>query len=113
MIELDSLTKCFGSEKAVDNLSFSIFEGEIFGLVGPNGAGKTTTIKMLTTLLPATSGTARVCGFDIRQQAKYVRQCIGYVPQALSADGDLTGYENLKIFAKLGRHPPLPAWRAN
>ena len=75
--------------------------GEVFGLLGPNGAGKTTTIKMLTTLLPPTSGTASVAGFDIVRQARDVRRVIGYVPQLVSADGNLTGYENLLIFAKL------------
>ena len=76
-------------------------DGEIFGLLGPNGAGKTTTLKMLTTLLPPTSGTAIVSGFDIVSQARSVRRRIGYVPQLLSADGALTGYENLLMFAKL------------
>jgi ABC-2 type transport system ATP-binding protein len=75
--------------------------GEVFGLVGPNGAGKTTVIKMLTTLLWPTSGRARVAGFDLIRQAGSVRRAIGYVPQALSVDGSLTGYENLLIFAKL------------
>jgi ABC-2 type transport system ATP-binding protein len=75
--------------------------GEIFGLLGPNGAGKTTAIKMLTTLLPPTCGSARIAGFDISHQAGQVRRVIGYVPQLLSADGTLTGYENLLIFAKL------------
>jgi len=79
----------------------SIEPGEIFGLVGPNGAGKTTVIKILTTLLPPTSGTATVNGEDIRHEATKVRKVIGYVPQLLSADGALTGYENLLIFAKL------------
>jgi ABC-2 type transport system ATP-binding protein len=73
----------------------------VFGLLGPNGAGKTTTIKMLVTLLPPTSGTASVGGFDIVREADEVRRLIGYVPQALSADGNLTGYENLMVFAKL------------
>ena len=71
------------------------------GCVGPNGAGKTTTVKMLTTLLPASGGSARIHGYDIRQQPSQVRRFIGYVPQALSADGDLTGYENLLMFCKL------------
>ena len=82
-------------------LSLAVADGEVFGLLGPNGAGKTTTIKMLTTLLPPTSGTATVAGFDIVRPAGEVRRVIGYVPQLLSADGTLTGYENLLIFAKL------------
>jgi ABC-2 type transport system ATP-binding protein len=76
-------------------------EGTVFGLLGPNGAGKTTTIKMLTTLLPPTSGTAKVLGHDIIKNPEAVRQKIGYVPQHISADGDLTGYENLVLSAKL------------
>lgn len=98
---VNSLTRRFGSLLAVDQLSLSIGTGEVFGLLGRNGAGKTTLIKMLTTLLPPTSGSARVCGLDIVQQAAQVRRITGYVPQALSADGELTGYENLKVFAQL------------
>jgi ABC-2 type transport system ATP-binding protein len=73
----------------------------VFGLLGPNGAGKTTTIKMLTTLLPPTSGHAMVVGLDVAKQAPAVRRMVGYVPQLLSADASLTGYENLIIFGKL------------
>jgi ABC-2 type transport system ATP-binding protein len=79
----------------------SVKAGEMFGLVGPNGAGKTTVIKMLTTLLPPSSGNASVAGYDIVHHASQVRRVIGYVPQLISADGSLTGYENLLIFAKL------------
>jgi ABC-2 type transport system ATP-binding protein len=96
-----TLTCRFNGKTAVDGLTIAVAEGEVFGLLGPNGAGKTTTIKMLTTLLPPTSGTASVGGFDIVQQAREVRRIIGYVPQLVSADGALTGYENLLIFAKL------------
>jgi ABC-2 type transport system ATP-binding protein len=77
----------------------------MFGLVGPNGAGKTTVIKMLTTLLPPTSGNALVGGYDIVRHSAQVRRVIGYVPQLVSADGTLTGYENLLIFAKLYHIP--------
>jgi ABC-2 type transport system ATP-binding protein len=101
IIEVDHLVKAFGTHRAVNDISFTIQEGEVFGLLGPNGAGKSTTIKMLTTLLSPTSGQARVNGFDIVRQTTAVRHSIGYVPQALSADGNLTGYENLLIFAKL------------
>ncbi len=101
VLETDALTLCYGSRTAVDRLTLTIADGEVFGLLGPNGAGKTSTIKMLTTLLPPTSGTARVAGFDIVRRPADVRGVIGYVPQLLSADGSLTGYENLLIFAKL------------
>jgi ABC-2 type transport system ATP-binding protein len=101
MLVLDGLTRRFGDFMAADHVTLTVEAGEVFGLLGPNGAGKTTTIKMLTTLLEPTSGTATVAGFDIRRQAAQVRRAIGYVPQALSADGTLTGYENLLIFAKL------------
>jgi len=101
ILQTQSLTKRFGKLTAVDNLSISIDSGEMFGLVGPNGAGKTTVIKMLTTLLPPTAGNASIAGFDIVHHAQQVRKIIGYVPQFLSADGALTGYENLLIFAKL------------
>lgn len=95
------LTRRFGEHTAVDKMNISIDAGEVFGLLGPNGAGKTTTIKMLTTLLPPTSGSACVVGFDICRRAREVRRAIGYVPQLVSADGSLSGYENLLIFAKL------------
>ena len=101
ILETEELTRRFGTLTAVDALTISVDAGEVFGLLGPNGAGKTTAIKMLTTLLPPTSGKARVAGFDISRQAASVRRMIGYVPQALSVDGSLTGYENLLIFAKL------------
>src|SRR5919112_554963 len=94
ILETQALTRRFGKLTAVDEFSVSVERGEVFGLLGPNGAGKTTVIKMLTTLLPPTSGVARVAGFDVRRR-------IGYVPQMLSVDGALTGYENLLIFAKL------------
>jgi ABC-2 type transport system ATP-binding protein len=101
ILETESLTRSFNTVIAVDKLNLTIESGEIFGLLGPNGAGKTTTIKMLTTLLPPTSGKAYVAGYDVVAQAGDVRRVIGYVPQMLSADGTLTGYENLIIFAKL------------
>jgi ABC-2 type transport system ATP-binding protein len=95
------LTRRFESLIAVDHLQFSAAKGVIYGLLGPNGAGKSTLIKMLTTLLPVSEGTARVAGFDIVRQPREVRRRIGYVPQMVSADGELTGYENLLISAKL------------
>jgi ABC-2 type transport system ATP-binding protein len=101
ILSTDKLTRRFGEFTAVDGVSLSVESGEVFGLLGPNGAGKSTTIKMLTTLLDPTSGHAQVASFDIQRQAADVRRNIGYVPQALSADGNLTGYENLLIFARL------------
>ena len=101
VIETSSLTRRFGDLTAVDRLDLCVGAGEVFGLLGPNGAGKTTVIKMLTTLLPPTSGEAKVAGFDVQRRAARVRGEIGYVPQLVSVDGTLTGYENLLIFAKL------------
>jgi len=101
ILATQSLTRRFGNILAVDRATLSVPEGEVFGLLGRNAAGKSTLIKMLTTLLPPTSGSATVAGFDIVRQAAQVRRVIGYVPQALSADGELTGYENLDIFARL------------
>jgi ABC-2 type transport system ATP-binding protein len=101
IIKVDHLLKQFGDYKAVNEISFDVEGEEVFGLLGPNGAGKSTTIKMLTTLLTPSGGRAWVNGYDIVRQTTDVRHSIGYVPQALSADGSLTGYENLLIFAKL------------
>ncbi len=101
IVETSLLSRAFGSLKAVDGLSISVAEGGVFGLLGPNGAGKTTTIKMLNTLLPPTSGKAKVDGHDIVAESREVRKVIGYVPQMLSAEGSLTAYENLLIFAKI------------
>lgn len=105
VLETQGLTRRFGSLIAVDNFTVEIRGGEMFGLVGPNGAGKSTVIKMLTTLLPPTSGNATIAGYDILRHAPDVRRVIGYVPQLLSADGSLSGYENLLIFAKLYNLP--------
>jgi len=101
VLKTESLTRDFGSLRAVDHLSLSVRQKEIFGLLGPNGAGKTTTMKMLTTLLPPSSGTAFVAGLNIVRDAAKVRRVIGYVPQMVSADGTLTGRENLILSAKL------------
>lgn len=101
LLETQALTRRFGKFTAVNGVNIAVQAGEVFGLLGPNGAGKSTVIKMLTTLLPLTAGKATIAGFDVKHQASAVRRVIGYVPQALSADGSLTGYENLLIFAKL------------
>ena len=101
VVETSVLTRRFGAFTAVDGVSFAVNAGEIFGLIGPNGAGKTTLLKMLTTMLPPTSGQGLVGGFDIEKQPAQVRRRIGYVPQLLSADRELTGYENLLLSTRL------------
>ncbi|MEM0079533.1 MAG: ATP-binding cassette domain-containing protein [Nitrososphaerota archaeon] len=102
VIVVENLTKIFNKNiVAVDHVSFTVREGEIFGFLGPNGAGKTTTINMLTTVLKPTSGTAYVMGYDIVKQADMVRRVIGVVPQEYTADEDLTGYENLILCGDL------------
>ncbi len=101
VLETRALTRRFGAKLAVDELTISVERATSFALLGPNGAGKTTTVKMLTTLLRPTSGTAAVAGFDVVRRAADVRRNIGYVPQLISADGMLTGAENLLLFAKL------------
>jgi ABC-2 type transport system ATP-binding protein len=101
VVQTTALTRTFGDLIAVDHVTLSVNRGEIFGLIGPNGAGKSTLIKMLTTLLPPSSGTATVAGYDIVCEPAQVRRHIGYVPQLLSADGSLTGYENLLLSARL------------
>jgi ABC-2 type transport system ATP-binding protein len=100
-IATTGLTRRFSDTVAVDHIDLHIPYGQIFGLLGPNGAGKSTTIKMLTTLLDPSSGTAEIAGFDIVKAPEEVRRRIGYVPQMLSADGALTGRENLTLSAKL------------
>ncbi len=105
MIEVEGLTKRFGQFTAVDNISFQVEKGEIFGLLGPNGAGKTTTIRCLLTLIPPTAGSGKVAGIDILKKPQQVREASGYVPQDVSVDGDLTGYENLLFYAELFHVP--------
>lgn len=101
-IEANKLTKSFGKGfQAVKGISFKVEEGEIFGFLGPNGAGKTTTIRMIITLTKPTSGTISVLGVDTIKKPGLIREMIGYVPQAVSVDGDLTAYENLLIYSKL------------
>jgi len=100
-IDVRNIVKTFGDFTAVKGISFSVEQGEIFGLLGPNGAGKSTLIRMLTTLLPPTSGTALINGFDISKQANDVRVAIGVIPQAMTSDLELSIEENLLIYAKL------------
>ena len=100
MIEIKKLSRSFGNLIAVDNLDLDV-GNEIFGLLGPNGAGKSTTVMMLTTLLKPSSGTAKVCGYDIVRDSKKVRSKISYVPQDMAVDRKLTGRENVLLYAKL------------
>ena len=104
-IETKSLTKSFGSVIAVNDISFSVKTGEIFGFLGPNGAGKSTTMMILTTLLKPTSGQALISEFDVMENAKKVRENIGYVQQETTVDEYLTGRENLLLQAKLNHIP--------
>jgi len=104
-VETRSLSKSFGTVTAVNDISFAVESGEIFGFLGPNGAGKSTTIMILTTLLKPTSGQALVSGFDVMTQPKQVRQSIGYVQQESTVDEYLTGRENLLLQARLNHIP--------
>lgn len=102
IIEVNDLVKTFnGTVRAVDRVTFDVKEREIFGFLGPNGAGKSTTIKMLTTLLRPTSGSAVVCGYDIQSHSNDVRASVGTVPQEYTADEDMTGAENILFCADL------------
>jgi ABC-2 type transport system ATP-binding protein len=100
-VDVHGLTKRFGDFTAVNEVSFSVKPGEIFGLLGPNGAGKSTLIRMLTTLMAPTAGSATVGGADIVRQSDTVRRTIGVIPQALTSDPELSVEENLVIFARL------------
>ncbi len=100
-VATEGLVVRFGALTAVDRVSLYVEPGEVFGLLGPNGAGKTTTLRVLTTLLRADAGSATVAGWDVRSENLEVRASIGYVPQALSADGALTARENLDFYARV------------
>ncbi len=100
-IDVRNIVKKFGDFTAVNGITFAVEAGEIFGLLGPNGAGKSTLIRMLTTLLPPTSGTALVNGFNVVTDADGVRKSIGVIPQAMTSDLELSVEENLLIYAKL------------
>jgi len=105
IIQVEKLTKKYGDKTAVDHITFDIGEGELFGFLGPNGAGKTTTIRMLTTITSVTEGKAMVVGYDVSKNPGEVRARIGVVPQQLIADDELTGVENVLLFAKLHHVP--------
>jgi ABC-2 type transport system ATP-binding protein len=104
-IDVDRIRKQFGTFTAVDGISFQVPPGEVFGLLGPNGAGKSTLIRMMTTLLPPTGGTARIAGHDVVTDADGVRRAIGVIPQAMTSDVELSVEENLIIYAKLYNVP--------
>src|SRR5437868_14201020 len=101
MIQVDKLTKYFGPVMAVDRISFEVDKGEIVGFLGPNGAGKTTTMRILTTYLPATSGIAKVAGFDVMMQSMDVRRNIGYLPESVPIYSEMRVEEYLTFRAKL------------
>src|SRR5579859_3604796 len=111
-IEVEHIVKKYGEFTAVDAVSFTVKEGEIFGLLGPNGAGKSTLIRMMTTLLPITSGTARIGGYDVSRDPNQARNCMGVIPQAMTSDLELTVYENMSIHAKLYNVPARERIRA-
>ncbi|MDR3742136.1 MAG: ATP-binding cassette domain-containing protein [Terracidiphilus sp.] len=100
-IAVEDIVKRYGDFEAVKGVNFTVADGEIFGLLGPNGAGKSTLIRMMTTLIPVTSGRAIVAGYDVAKEPDAVRRMIGVIPQALTSDPDLTVEENLSIYAKL------------
>ena len=99
IIEVSNLTKKFGTFTAVDNISFEVKEGEIFGFLGANGAGKTTAMQMLTGLSKPTSGTGIVAGYDIRHESEKIKKNIGYMSQKFSLYEDLKVWENIRLFA--------------
>ena len=100
-IEVEHIVKRYGDFTAVDDVSFAVYEGEVFGLLGPNGAGKSTLIRMMTTLIPITAGKARIAGHDVESEADAVRRVMGVIPQAMTTDMDLTVEESMSIYAKL------------
>ena len=104
-IVVENIVKRYGNFEAVAGINFEVEDGEIFGLLGPNGAGKSTLIRMMTTLLPVTSGKAIIGGHDVSREPDAVRRTIGVIPQALTSDIDLTVEENLSIYAKLYEVP--------
>jgi len=100
-IAVENIVKKYGDFEAVKDVTFDVREGEIFGLLGPNGAGKSTLIRMMTTLLPITSGKAFIAGYDVSKDADAARRTMGVIPQAMTSDIDLTVEENMRIYAKL------------
>ncbi|MGH7839236.1 MAG: ATP-binding cassette domain-containing protein, partial [Candidatus Binataceae bacterium] len=101
MIEVQELTKAYGGVTAVDHVSFTVNKGEILGFLGPNGAGKTTTMRILTSFMPATSGTARIAGFDVFQNSMDVRRRIGYLPESPPLYPDMSVESYLEFVARI------------
>jgi ABC-2 type transport system ATP-binding protein len=100
-IAVENIVKKYGDFEAVKGVTFDVKDGEIFGLLGPNGAGKSTLIRMMTTLIPITSGKAFIAGYDVSENADAARRTMGVIPQAMTSDMDLTVAENMSIYAKL------------
>jgi ABC-2 type transport system ATP-binding protein len=111
-IAVENIVKRYGDFEAVKGITFEVADGEIFGLLGPNGAGKSTLIRMMTTLIPVTSGKAIIAGHDVSRESDAVRRVIGVIPQALTSDIDLTVEENLSIYAKLYEVPKAERLRS-
>ena len=100
IVDVEDLTKTFGSHVAVDHLNFKVEEGEVFGLLGPNGAGKTTTVRMLACLISASGGSAKVGGYKIAEKPLEVRQTVGILTESPSLYERLTAYKNMDFFAE-------------
>lgn len=101
IVEVKNVTKRFNDKLVLDNVSYSVNEGEIFGFIGPNGAGKSTLINIMTSLLVPDSGTIKICGYDILKEPIKAKEFIGYVPQDLALMEELTAYDNLEFFGAL------------
>ncbi|MGG7213861.1 ATP-binding cassette domain-containing protein [Clostridium nigeriense] len=101
IIEVKNITKRFNDKLVLDNVSYDVNQGEIFGFIGPNGAGKSTLINIMTSLLTPDSGTIKICGYDILKEPIKAKECIGYVPQDISLIEELTAYDNLEFFGAL------------
>lgn len=104
-IEIKNLTKKFGNFTAVNNVTFNVKKGEVFGFLGANGAGKTTAMKIMCGLLPATSGEVKIAGFDLKTDYKQIKKNIGYMSQKFSLYDDLTVYENMELFGTIYKIP--------
>lgn len=101
IIEVENITKRFNDKLVLDNVSYSVEKGEVFGFIGPNGAGKSTLINIMTSLLVPDSGTIKICGYDIIKEPIKAKECIGYVPQDLSLMEEMNAYDNLEFFGAL------------